>query len=186
MRVYIAACMYTNPVSCTIVTHRLNTICILALKRNNFCAFHINPVDLVLPPVEYKPGVSSLPLLSTQQVATHHLNCTLLTTFNGNIGTSYFFSKHILWLFFFQFKVIMMLPYGKIPETFLPSSKRATGTFILQISKLILHAAHVLNIPRRCALKSRATNTPMKNEAFKAASWCSKFESTLNNKENQH
>lgn len=119
-------------------------------------------------------------------LSTHHLNCTLLTTFNGNIGTSYFFSKHILWLFFFQFKVIMMPPYGKIPEPFLPSSKRATGTFILPISKLILHAAHVLNIPRRCALKSRATNTPMKNEAFKAASWCSKFESTLNNKENQH
>lgn len=87
---------------------------------------------------------------------------------------------------FFQFKVIMRPHYGKIPESLLPSSKKATGTFILQTSELILYAAHALNIPRRCALQSRAMNTPMKNDAFKPASWWSKFESTLNNKENQH
>lgn len=79
-----------------------------------------------------------------------------------------------------------MLHYGKTPESFLPSSKGAAGVFTLQTSELILHAALVLRIPRRCALKSRATNTPMKNGAFKTTSRCSKFESTLPNKENQH
>lgn len=69
--------------------------------------------------------------------------------------------------FFFQFKVILMLHYGKIPESSLPSSKGAAGVLIPRISELILHATLVLNIPWRCALKSRAMNTPMKNDAFK-------------------
>lgn len=79
-----------------------------------------------------------------------------------------------------------MLHYGKIPESSLPSSKGAAGGFIPRISELILHAALVLNIPRRCALKSRAMNTPLRNDAFKTASRWSKFEGTLHNKENQH
>lgn len=51
-------------------------------------------------------------------LSTHHLNCTLLTTFNGNIGTSYFFSKHILWLFFFSIQGHHDASLWKNPRTF--------------------------------------------------------------------
>lgn len=80
----------------------------------------------------------------------------------------------------------MMPHYGKIPECSPPSSKSATCPFILKISELILCAASILHIPGSCALKPRAVNTPMKNDAFEPAPWCSKFESTLNNNKDQH
>lgn len=77
--------------------------------------------------------------------------------------------------------------YGKKnPESSPPSSKRALHPFILQISEVILCAASILCSPRSCALKSRAMNTPMKNDAFEPAPRCSKFESTLNNNKDQH
>lgn len=146
---------------------------------------------MVIPPIEHKPRASSLSLLSTQLVVYTNLsfctlNCPLLTIFNGKTMVLHISLANTFCGFFFpQFKVILMLHYGKIPESFLPSSKGAAGTFILQISELILRAAPVLSIPRRCALKSRAMDTPMKNDAFKTASRCSTFESTLHNKENQ-
>ena len=70
-------------------------------------------------------------------------------------------------------------------QNLLPPQKGSTH-FHLQISELILCAASIPYIPGSCALKSRAMNTPMKNDAFEPAPQCSKFESTLNNNQDQH
>lgn len=64
--------------------------------------------------------------------------------------------------------------------------KGAMQTFRQLISELILSAAGILYSQQGSSLQSNAMHTPLKNDAFKPALWCSKFESALNNNKDQH
>lgn len=76
--------------------------------------------------------------------------------------------------------------YHKIIGCVYLYSKGTTCTFIQLISELILSAAGILSIQQGSSLQSDAMHTPLKNDAFKPALWCSKFESALNNNKDQH
>lgn len=64
--------------------------------------------------------------------------------------------------------------------------KAAKQTFSQLISELILSSASILYSQQCSLLQSNAMHTPLKNDAFKPALWCSKFESALNNNKDQH
>lgn len=64
--------------------------------------------------------------------------------------------------------------------------KGAMWTFSQLISELIPSAASILYSQQGSSLLSNAMHTPLKNDAFKPALWCSKFESALNNHKDQH
>lgn len=54
------------------------------------------------------------------------------------------------------------------------------------ISEIICSAAGILYSQQGSSLQSNAMHTPLKNDAFKPALWCSKFENALNNNKDQH
>lgn len=64
--------------------------------------------------------------------------------------------------------------------------KGAMWTFSQLISELILSSAGIFYRQQGSSLQSNAMHTPLKNDAFKPALWCSKFESALNNNKDQH
>lgn len=64
--------------------------------------------------------------------------------------------------------------------------KEAMQTFTQLILQLILSFASILYHQQGSLLQSSAVHTPLKNDAFKFALWCSKLESALNNNKDQH
>lgn len=98
-------------------------------------------------------------------------------------SVSYLFDKHILLHFIPE--VITMPHYGKKSQNLLLLQQKGSMHFHLQISELILCAASV-SISQGVVHENPAMNTPMKNDAFEPALQCSKFESTLNNNQDQH
>lgn len=64
--------------------------------------------------------------------------------------------------------------------------KGAMWTFSQLISEFILFSAGIFYSQQGSSLQSNAMHTPLKNDPFKPALWCSKFESALNNNKDQH
>lgn len=64
--------------------------------------------------------------------------------------------------------------------------KGAVRIFSQLISEIICSAAGILYSQQGSSLQSNAMHTPLKNDAFKPALWCSKFENALNNNKDQH
>lgn len=64
--------------------------------------------------------------------------------------------------------------------------KGSMQTLSQLILELILSFAGILYHQQGSLLQSSARHTPLKNDAFKLALWCSKLESALNNNKDQH
>ena len=157
-------------------------------RRTQACPSPQYNVSLVLAQylcsVNWWPELS--PLLYTDQLnfKKKKKHTLLFADVNGNCGASYLFDKHIL--LHFTVRGHHDASLWKNPRTFSSFQQKGSMHFHLQISELILCAASVPYIPGSCALKSRAMNTPMKNDASEPAPQCSEFESALNNNQDQH